>query len=245
MYISLIKLFLIFIIISFLGYILEVIVCSYNYKKLVNRGFFFGPYCPIYGLGGIIIIWCLNRYYEDPIVVFIMGTVLTSLIEYYTSYVLEKIFHNRWWDYSNRPDNINGRICIGNSIFFGVGSLVIVYWLYPAILSLFNLFTDKTLIIIGSILLFIFLLDVIASFVIAYNLRHRIIIAEELKAEKLKRIPIIINKKYKEEIEKLKIVSNRLIKAFPNISKNNEEELDIIWKFRKNLKESKKNKKAK
>ena len=70
MYISLIKLFLIFIIISFLGYILEVIVCSYNYKKLVNRGFFFGPYCPIYGLGGIIIIWCLNRYYEDPIVVF-------------------------------------------------------------------------------------------------------------------------------------------------------------------------------
>ena len=58
MYISLIKLFLIFIIISFLGYILEVIVCSYNYKKLVNRGFFFGPDCPIYGLGGIIIIWC-------------------------------------------------------------------------------------------------------------------------------------------------------------------------------------------
>ena len=234
-----------FIIISFLGYILEVIVCSYNYKKLVNRGFFFGPYCPIYGLGGIIIIWCLNRYYEDPIVVFIMGTVLTSLIEYYTSYVLEKIFHNRWWDYSNRPDNINGRICIGNSIFFGVGSLVIVYWLYPAILSLFNLFTDKTLIIIGSILLFIFLLDVIASFVIAYNLRHRIIIAEELKAEKLKRIPIIINKKYKEEIEKLKIVSNRLIKAFPNISKNNKEELDLIWRFRKNIKESKKNKKDK
>ena len=245
MYISLIKLFLIFIIISFLGYILEVIVCSYNYKKLVNRGFFFGQYCPIYGLGGIIIIWCLNRYYEDPIVVFIMGTVLTSLIEYYTSYVLEKIFHNRWWDYSNRPDNINGRICIGNSIFFGVGSLVIVYWLYPAILSLFNLFTDKTLIIIGSILLFIFLLDVIASFVIAYNLRHRIIIAEELKAEKLKRIPIIINKKYKEEIEKLKIVSNRLIKAFPNISKNNKEELDLIWRFRKNIKESKKNKKDK
>ena len=174
-----------------------------------------------------------------------MKILLLSLIEYYTSYVLEKIFHNRWWDYSNRPDNINGRICIGNSIFFGVGSLVIVYWLYPAILSLFNLFTDKTLIIIGSILLFIFLLDVIASFVIAYNLRHRIIIAEELKAEKLKRIPIIINKKYKEEIEKLKIVSNRLIKAFPNISKNNKEELDLIWSFRKNIKESKKNKKDK
>lgn len=242
MYTWFIKFFLTFIIISFLGYLLEVIVCSYGYKKLVNRGFFFGPYCPIYGLGGVLIIWCLNRYYEDPIIVFIVGMFLTSLIEYYTSYLLEKIFHNRWWDYSGRKDSINGRICVGNSVFFGVGSCLIIYLIYPAILAFYNTVNINWLLIVGSIILVIFIIDVIASFVIAYNLRHRIIIAEELKEEKLKMIPIVISKKYKEEIKKLKIVSNRLIKAFPNISKDNKEELDIIFKIRKKIKEQKKKK---
>ena len=130
----LVKLFLTFIIISFLGYLLEVFVCSYGSKKLVNRGFLFGPYCPIYGVGGVLVIWCLNRYYEDPIVVFIVGMFLTSSIEYYTSYVLEKVFHNRWWDYSSRKDNLNGRICLGNSIFFGFGSCLIIYLVYRKLL---------------------------------------------------------------------------------------------------------------
>ena len=242
MYINFIKFFLTFIIISFLGYLLEVVVCSYGYKKLVNRGFFFGPYCPIYGLGGVLIIWCLNRYYDDPIIVFIVGMFLTSLIEYYTSYLLEKIFHNRWWDYSNRKDNINGRICVGNSIFFGLASCLTIYLIYPGILSLFNLLSNKILIISGNIILVVFMIDVFASFLIAYNLRHRIIIAEELKTEKLKMLPLVISRKYKEKIKKLKIVSNRLIKAFPNIYNENKEELDIIFKIRKKIKEQKKNK---
>ena len=73
--------------------------------KFVNRGFLFGPWCPIYGLGAILILFTLLRYESDPIVVFVFGVIITSCVEYYTRYLLEKIFHNKWWDYSHRPDS--------------------------------------------------------------------------------------------------------------------------------------------
>ena len=118
MYLRIMEIFLYFIIASFLGYTMEVVKCSINTKKLVNRGFLFGPICPIYGVGFVLITWLLSKYQNDIIILFLMGALITSAVEYYTSYVLELIFHNRWWDYSYRKDNINGRICLKNSILF-------------------------------------------------------------------------------------------------------------------------------
>ncbi len=232
MYLKLMEVFLYFIIASFLGYTMEVIKCSINYKKLVNRGFLFGPICPIYGVGFVLITLLLTKYQNDLIVLFLMGALITSAVEYYTSYILEVIFHNRWWDYSYRKDNINGRICLKNSLLFGLGTCLVIRFINPLVSKFRGLFSDKFVIILGTILLIIFILDMIFSCIIAYNLRHRIIIAEELKSEKLKMIPTLIEKKYREEISHLKFVRNRLFNAFPEIEKDNKKEQELITKIR-------------
>lgn len=238
--------FLLFIIYSFLGYLLEVVYCSFYSKKLVNRGFLFGPYCPIYGIGAILILLTLNRYYRDPIVVFVFGIIITSSIEYYTSYLLEKFFHNKWWDYSARRYNLNGRICLFNALAFGVGSCLIIYFIHPLVLNFLNNFQLHNLVLFSKILLFIFIIDIICSIMIAYNLRHRLIIAEELKAEKIKFIPTLLKKKYANEINRLKWATNRLINSFPIIKRDYDKELELIknWVKEKNIKKkkSKKNK---
>ncbi len=232
MYIQLMKIFLYFIVTSFLGYILEVVHCSIGYKKLVNRGFLFGPICPIYGAGSVLITAILTKYSNDLIVLFLMGALITSAVEYYTSYILEKIFHNRWWDYSKRKDNINGRICLKNSLYFGLGTCLIIKILNPFLLNIYESLSSNFIIIAGTIILIIFIFDMLFSCIIAYNLRHRIIIAEELKSEKLKMIPALIEKKYQEEISRLKFVRNRLFKAFPNIEKDSIKEQEFITKVK-------------
>ena len=231
--------------ISFGGYIVEVINCSIRQRKLVNRGCLFGPCLPIYGVWGVLLVLTLNKYQNDLFIVFIVGMVMTSCIEYYTSYILERIFHNKWWDYSMRKDSINGRICLKNCLLFGIGSCFIIKYLYPFIEYLLSFLSYKMTIILGTILLIIFIIDCIASYAIAYNLRHRLIIAEELKSEKLRMIPALLEKKYKGEIENLKFVGNRLFKAFPDISKNNRKEQELITKVKKQEKEIKKFKKSK
>ena len=106
--------FLLFIIYSFLGWCIESIYCMIEQRKVVSRGFLIGPYCPIYGWGALIMIFTLQRYLNDPIVLFVMGALVASVIEYITSLVMEKIFHARWWDYSHMKFNVNGRICLTN-----------------------------------------------------------------------------------------------------------------------------------
>lgn len=229
--------FLTFIIYSFFGYILEIIVCSLSYKKIVNRGFLFGPWCPIYGIGALLILLTLLRYKYSVALVFIFGVLITTTIEYYTSYILEKIFHNKWWDYSDRKDSINGRICIGNMIGFGIGSVAIIYVAEPIILSFLGLFPHYVLNIIAIILALIFIADCIYSFIIAYALRNRIIIAEELKAEKIKMLPSLI----KDKIKYINIKRIRYFKAFPNLKKKYDFELGEIKNW---LEENSKKKKT-
>ena len=223
--------FLQFIIYSFIGYICEVIYCSFLQKKLVNRGFLFGPICPIYGIGAVLTIYSLINFKNNPVIVFILGILITSTLEYYTSYIFEKIFNNKWWDYSYRADNINGRICIGNSIYFGLGILAVIYIINPCITNFLNMFTINVIIIVSILIMLIFIVDLIWSSIIAYNLRSRLIVAEELKMEKLKIIPKLFERKYKEELSKIKFKSNRLIKNYPNLASNLRKELDSVRKM--------------
>ena len=240
MYLKIMEIFVYFLVASFLGYVTEVVKCSIDTKKLVNRGFLFGPVCPIYGVGFVLITWLLTKYENDLIILFLMGALITSAVEYYTSYILEVIFHNRWWDYSYRKDNINGRICLKNSLLFGVGTCLIIRVINPLIYQVRNHLSDKFIIILGSVLLIIFILDMIFSCIIAYNLRHRIIIAEELKSEKLRMIPTLLERKYKKEITHLKFVKNRLFNAFPNIWKDSKKEQELITKIKAKDKATKK-----
>ncbi len=235
--------FLTFILCSFIGYFLEVFWIFLGTKKLVNRGFLCGPVIPIYGIGAVLILFCLLRYYDDPIVVFVFGIIITSALEYFTSFILEMIFHNRWWDYANEKYNLNGRICLRNSIAFGVLSLVIIYFVAPLLFLLFSILDFKIWVIIAIVLSILFFLDVIYSIVIAYNLRNRIIIVEELKNEKIAMIPVIFEKRLKESIAGFKAFPNRLLKAFPNIERENHFSFEIMKKERLKIKEKRKAKK--
>ncbi len=120
-----------FLVFSIIGYISEVIYCSVGQRHLVNRGFLYGPYLPIYGFGGMVVKICLVPLSEYPVLVFLMGMILTSIIEYIGSWGLEKLFDIKLWDYSRKFMNIHGRVCLLNSTLFGVMGLACVYFAEP------------------------------------------------------------------------------------------------------------------
>ncbi len=234
---------LIFFIYSFIGYICEIISSSIVQKKLVNRGFLCGPYCPIYGVGSLFILFALLRFKEDPVLVFVLGALITSCLEYFTSFLLEKIFHNKWWDYSYMKMHIHGRVCLQNTLLFGFGSLLIIYMAQPFIGNLLEKMSQIAMNITAYSLLFIFIIDWIYSVVIAYNLRNRIIICEELKKEKLAKIPGMLEKLIKDKVEKFKAYPKRLLEAFPNLKMTNAKEFDIMKSIRDKTKSKYKKKK--
>lgn len=229
---NLLTLFFCFIFYSILGYILETMIFSIEQKKFINRGFLFGPICPVYGVGCLLIVLTITQYKYDPLIIFVFGVILTSIVEYITSYLLEKLFNNRWWDYSNHKYSINGRVWLVNSIGFGLGALLVIYCFQPTL----NYVTDKInpliITIGGTIMLIAFIIDIIASSVIAYNLRNYLIVVEELKNRKLKMFPQFIERKFKEQINKSKKSINRLLTAFPNLIRNKEQEVEQIKKWR-------------
>lgn len=160
------RLFLLFLIYAIMGWIIEVVSFRIEHHKLVNRGFLFGTYCPITGIGCLICVLFLSQFKQNPLMVFLLGFIITTAIEYLTSYVMEKVFHARWWDYSTARFNLNGRIKLINSIIFAIGVLLIVYKINPFIVNMLNLIDYKTLKIVFSILVTLFTIDVILSFAI-------------------------------------------------------------------------------
>ena len=122
------KIFIAFWFFSILGWILEVIVCSISDKRLVNRGFLIGPYCPIYGFGSLIMLM-ISPYKDHLFVCFILALTLCSTLEYFASFLMEKLFKIRWWDYSHDAFNINGRICLRNALAFGALGVIFTRFL--------------------------------------------------------------------------------------------------------------------
>ena len=155
-----------------MGWVMEVIYTYITDHKLINRGFLIGPVCPIYGVGLMLITSLLKEYTNKPLVLFILAITICMVVEYFTSYILEKIFNARWWDYSQHRFNINGRICLETTIPFGIGGLGVMYIINPAITKLLMIPSHKLTIILGSIFLVIFITDIIISFSIVGKLKH-------------------------------------------------------------------------
>lgn len=127
-----------FLLFSIAGWIMETILCSIEEKKFINRGFLKGPWCPIYGTGALVIIYTNEilmtslRFKDKNIVtIFLVAMISASILEYFTSWAMEKLFHMRWWDYTGRFLNINGRVCFTNAIAFGIMGLLVYYYIYP------------------------------------------------------------------------------------------------------------------
>lgn len=130
-------LFLLFIIYSLIGWISEVIYCSIIERRLVNRGFLNSPLCPIYGFGALLVIFVLKPFADNLVVLFVTAVAVTTLLEYLAGWVLEHLFSTRWWDYSALPFNLHGRICLRNSLLFGLMSVAGVRLAHPVLLQLF------------------------------------------------------------------------------------------------------------
>ena len=157
--------FLLLMTYSIIGWCGEMVYCSICQRKLCEkRGFLNGPVCPIYGHGALVVLLCLHGGCKNPLLTFLLGAVLTSLVEYITSFAMEKLFHMRWWDYSQYKFHLNGRVCLLNSTLFGLASVFLCHFANPPISAwLAGLLASGAAVPLSLILLAIYLTDIVLS----------------------------------------------------------------------------------
>ena len=164
---------------SFIGWFFESCYCSIRPKKWVNRGFLRGPICPIYGTGGLVMMICLlplrhitENLYLNELLIFIAGAILCDIVEFMTSYIMEKLFNARWWDYSNKKFNIQGRICLTHTFYWGTCSCLFVFVLEPIMnLYLVGQVSESSRNILTYIFLTVFAFDLLDTVIHALGIR--------------------------------------------------------------------------
>ncbi len=244
MNINLIEITTYFIIYSFLGWVMESIVRSICEKKIINTGFLRGPFCPIYGIGATIMFLFLEGFENKPILLFIIAIIILTAWEYLVGIFLEKAFHTKYWDYSDHKFNFQGRICLTNSICWGILGVLFVKYIHPFIQQIIGKIDTNLVNYIMAILFTVFVADTIVSVIHVKNIKATLENIENINKEikeKLKEIRALKKAKKEEKsitteniqqvIEKLKKKRNRTIlhlyknvhrlkKAFPAINTN-------------------------
>ena len=212
-----------FFIYSVIGWLWETIICSIHEKKFVYRGFLSGPYCPIYGFGALSFLLLASPFKGSWAGLFIAGTIIASVLEYITSYVLEKSFNAKWWDYSNHKYNLHERIALVPSLFWGFLSLVLIYFVNSPIHNLGNTIYQNFSIWPSFIIVTVMMADLIAT------------VIELVGFKKLMRDLSSELDKYKDKIQwtiddyieflserrrksRLRFTERRTLKSFPKLS---------------------------
>ena len=167
----------IFIIYAFIGWCTEVSYAALDRGIFVNRGFLNGPYCPIYGCGVVIVVAVLTPLKDNLLILFIGSFLLTSILEYITGYLLEKVFHNQWWDYSDKPFNIHGYVCLKFSIYWGLACTFIMDVLHPIIYKGITLMPHIVGMILICIIMTVFFVDcgITVATILKFNKRLKVI----------------------------------------------------------------------
>lgn len=155
--------FLYFTAYSILGWACETFYCSVGNRKFVNRGFLNGPVCPVYGFGAVLVILLLQSTEKNLVALFLSGMMVTTVLEYLTSVLLEKLFHMKWWDYSRYKFQINGRVCLLNSLMFGGLSVILMRVLHPWISGLIARIPTSLLPWISLGILAVFAVDTVVT----------------------------------------------------------------------------------
>ncbi len=201
--------FSLFIIYAFIGWIIEIIAALINNHKFINRGFLIGPIIPIWGIGALMISWIVKP--SDSVLGLIVSSAfIGAVLEYVVNYMMEKIFKARWWDYSNLPFNIEGRIWLGSCLLFGVGGLLLIRYMNPFFTSVL-LKIDKTfLCVLATYALVIMIIDICVSGNIIKNLK---LSAYSLRKDYTEEV----TKKVKQALKEKSYSFNRLLKAFPDV----------------------------
>ena len=234
------KIIFYFMIYSFLGWCLESIYKTIIFKKPTNSGFLYGPFCPMYGIGAILMIWA-GQLSNNPIVIFIMAFLIFSVWEYLVAVIIEKLFKTKYWDYSKLKFNIQGRVCLKNSLYWGILGVLLIYIIQPVINNFTDMIPHDILVYVDVILMIAILVDtVITIFRIMFidkKIRQVLEIGETIK-EKIAELKnseimekahidnlqkLISDLKVKQDILKIKIYKRviRLKKSFPEMNSEN------------------------
>ncbi len=223
---------------------MESIVRSISEKKLINTGFLRGPFCPIYGIGAIILFLFLDQFENKPVMLFFIAITTLTIWEYLVGVLLEKMFHTKYWDYSNQKFNFQGRICLTNSICWGILGVIFVKYIHPFIQQIVDRVDSNLLYYVISIITVVFLVDMIVLIVKIKNIKVTLEKIEQLnkeikeKAKEIRKLTKEAEKNTEKQttmenvknlIEQLKRKRNRIIlrlyknvyrlkKAFPDIN---------------------------
>lgn len=250
-HIEIVKIIMYFIIYSFFGWVMESVIKTVVQRKPINSGFLYGPFCPIYGFGAIIMFLFLNNFKDNLILLFIIGFFVLSSWEYIVGWLLEKTFHTKYWDYTNNKFNIKGRVCLMNSLFWGFLGVVFTKYIHPFTMEKIDIINTNELILYTIILSAIMIIDMIISIIkvnnininleklkeVTNSIKEKI---DELEAKQISKDSLqqtIEELKYKQTKIKRKLLkqTNRLKKAFPTMKS------DTIEKINEFLKEKKEN----
>lgn len=151
--------FLYFIVYSFLGWCMETVYCSVLEHRLVSRGFLYGPICPIYGVGVLMMICWFQPFVGDPLIFYLVATVCMSAWEYFVGWFLETTTHIKYWDYSMYRFNLKGRICLWVCLMWGVLSFLVLYFIHPRVVGHLARFDGVILYFLDGVLLGILMAD--------------------------------------------------------------------------------------
>lgn len=213
--------FFIFLFYSFLGWVCETTFCSLAARKFINRGFLSGPFCPIYGFGAMIILILFSGLRNHLLLLFVCSTIGTSALEYVTSFLLEKIFHLSLWDYSDRKWNLHGRICLRNSLLFGIMSVLMVQVIHPHIISWLTTLPTLVLILGFAFLAIYFISDtamtILALVEISRAAGERQLELDGLAALRGQYLENAQKERRRKKLVRKQRLYRRLAKAFPHM----------------------------
>ena len=228
-----------FFIYCFFGWCFESSYVSLCERKPVNRGFLNGPYCPIYGCGVVIVVAVLTPIKESLFILFLGSMLLTTVLEFLTGFILEKVFHNKWWDYSDKPFNIMGYVCLKFSILWGLACTFIMKVLHPSIYKFITIIPHVLGIILLSIIMTAFFIDlgVTVSTILKFNKRLKLM--DEV-AQKMHQLSDEIGENIYEGVTTVKEKSEEVQDKAGELRGKFEEKTDAVREaFAENLLESK------
>lgn len=172
-----------FFVYSFLGWVWESAYVSVKKRKLVNRGFINGPLCTIYGTGAVCIYLILKPFENNPAILYFGGVIVATLLELVTGWLMERIFHTRWWDYSKNRFNFRGYICLGSSIGWGFFTLLLFEVLHPFVSWFTGLYPESIGRIVLAVIAVLYAVDFGVSAYAAFDLSKTFAKVEDMLEE--------------------------------------------------------------